>query len=76
MRPVAWSSRVSYLGVSESGWPLRRPKLRSTSYSSREASTARANGSVVAGWLVTETRQRGGGLVGDGDAAAWWRAGW
>jgi hypothetical protein len=30
MRPVAWSSRCTDIGVSDSGRPVRRPTLRST----------------------------------------------
>jgi len=34
-KPTRWSSRWTYKGANDNGWPLRREKLRSTRYSSR-----------------------------------------
>jgi hypothetical protein len=53
---VAWSSRGPYIGVRESGRPLRRPQLRSPCYALREASTAGASAHDSTGLCGPYTR--------------------
>lgn len=54
---MAWSARSPYMGVSDHGFPGRRPMARSSRDSLREASPAGARDRCAAGALVTYPRQ-------------------